>query len=443
MRRDLSHLRRRAIGLEQAGLYQYAERAFHSWWVESVAQDTWTGAAEAAMRATRLALDQDRPAAVLRIGTEALPLLANRPYVDPNVMARLHIFMAKAAWYVGRTDELRVFVDAAASVAEQSPVEPLVRAHLGIVASLMELEAGDLVAATAWAVQSLDVARAIGDENTVVVCRENLSHLWAERSEFGRARGVVADLLLPGNRDVELVDVLVGGIHIALAHSDLTEAVRLARRAVDAYSAAPSLLGPVTVAYLFEALAAYHAAGGAARAAEILGLTARGWFALRNRRRDVERIERWLGDLRRSESGSVLGRTAVDPDLLYLGDLFAAAHRAPEGAMTRALARSVHRLLREVVPAAPATPCEHAALLRPLSAGERWFTGRSASGRAAELVLSGADAAGKAGLDLLAAFERLSASGAPWRSSLRILRRAGVDPAGVASLDRIYRSATA
>jgi hypothetical protein len=443
MQPELSGLRRRAIGLQQAGLIPYADRAFRAWWAAAQAQESWASGAEAAARAAGLALDRDRPEDALAIGAEAVPKIAGQPYLDPDVVARLYIYLAKAAWRLGRAPEMRTFTGAARSTVEGSPVEPLVRVHFGLVEAIAAQEAGDLQAATAWALQSLDVAQALGSEAAIDLCRQNLSFIWIERGEFDRARAVIGDLLVPTGRDRELVDLLVNGVHIALGQDDLTQAGQLARRAVRAYCEAPSLLSPLSVGFLFEALAAYQAACGSRAAAEMLALTARGWFALPHRQRDVQRIEHWLANLPRLVGTAPAGGTRVDPDLLYLGDLFAAADWAPGGELARALALSVNRLLREVEPGAEATPCEHAALLRPLAPGERWFTGRSALGQAAERVLTGADAAGKAALDLLAAYERLAASGAPWRESIRILRRDGRSPESVLALDRLYREATA
>jgi len=440
MRYELSELQRRALGLQAAGLYTYAEQALLRWWAAAAAQQAWASASDAGMRAVRLALDRDRPSAALSMGAEVLPQILGRSYTDPNVMARLYIFLAKAAWRIGREAELRAFTDAARCTLEHESVEPLVRAHFGVIRSLVALQDGDFEDGTAWALQALDVAEAVSDEAAVVLCRQNLSYLWTERGQYDRARAAIADLVAPGLRDVELVDVLVNGVHIAIGQGDLLEGGRLARRALDAYCAAPSLLSPISVGFLFEALAHWHAAAGSARATELLGITAHGWFALSHRQRDALRIERWLAGIERPAAPA---KAQVDPDLLYLGDLLAAAHQAPGGSMGRMIAATVHRLLREVQPAAAPAPCEHAALLQPLAVGERWFTGRSAAGQAAERVLSGADAPGRAMLDLLGAYERLAAAATPWPQALRAMRRVGLQAEGLAALHTLYREATA
>ncbi len=397
------------------------------------------------MCAVRVAMSEDRPAVALTIGAAALPKLADERRLDPNVMASLYILLAKAARDIGNDAEMRVFTEAAGEAIAAAPVEPLVRVHYGVIESLVALNRDDPEAAAAWAMQALDVADAIGDDDAVLFCRQNLSYLWREQGRFDRAWATVADVLSaqPGARDdVELVDLLVNGVHIALGEGEIAQAGRLARRAVLAYCEAPSLLGPVRVGHLFEALAHHQAACGGIRAAELLAGTAHGWFALRNRRRDTRRVAAWLAELpRRPGSAATEVDAGVDPDLLYLGDLFAAASHSPEADGARSLARSVNRLLREIDRSAEVAPCEHAALLWRLTAAERWFTGRSAIGQAAEQVIGGADAAGWRAVELLAGYERLAANGASWTQSQRILRRGGADARGLANLDRLYRQA--
>ncbi len=443
MRGSLVDLRRRALGLERAGLYPYTERALHAWRQAAEVLEARGSAAEATMRSVRLALDRDEPASALAIGADALPNVLGRPHADPNVIARLYIFLTKAAWGIGRDAEVRAYFDAARCMAENQPIEPLVRVHLGMVASVVALEDDDPVLATAWALQALDVAGEVADEGTVLMCRQNLSHIWTERGDYDRAAAVIDEPLAAAARDVDLIDLLVNGVRIAVGQGDLVRAGRYARRAVVAYCSTPSRLSPLSVAYLFEALAVYHGACGAAPAAVMLAQTSRAWFALRHRSRDIARVHAWLAGIREAASGTVPGEITVDPDLLYLGDLFAAACASRDGALARSLALSVNRLLPEVAPGALQAPCENAALLWSLTPGERWFTGRSVIGQAAERVLADVDSAGRRGLHLLSSYEQLAAGGAPWPQTVRVLRREGADARGLAALDRAYHTATA
>ena len=443
MRVDLAVLRRRALGLQRAGLFSLAERAFGVWWAAADAREHWNAVAEAAMCAVRLAVDRNRPSAALTIGARALPLVLGRPRTDPDVMGRMFIILAKAAWSVGQDADLQAFADAARCIVESEPVEPLVRVHYGIVRSMTAIDGEDLNAADAWLLQSLDIAQTIGNSAASDLCRSNLAYVCAERGLFDRAYSTISELVAPGAREPEMVGALVNGVHIALGRDDLTEAGRLAQRAVQAYCAAPSMLSPINVAYLFDALAGLHAGSGALRAAELLGATARAWFAVCNRRRDVLRLEAWLADLPNRGTNLIRAGGQVDPESLYLGELYDAAYKAPNGTLAEALATSVHYLLKDVDPVAPPVASEHAALLRGLAPTERWFTGRSEAGRAAERLLSEPTAPGRAGLELLAAYERFAADGASWPDTLRGLKRANSDPAGVRALDRLYRNATA
>ncbi len=443
MRESLSELRRRALGLQRAGLFPYAERALDRWRQAAEALEAWGGAAEAAMRAIGVALDRDDPAAAMATGAAALPSIIGRKHVDPNITARIYLFLTKAAWGLGRDSEVRAFLDAARCTVDHGPVEPLVRVHLAITASIVAIEDGQPMLATSWALQALDVAAEVANESTVLLCRQNLAHIWTERGEFDRAAEVVAEPLVGAAPDVDLVDMLVNGVRVAVGQGDLITAGLYARRAVAAYCGAPSRLSPLSVAYLFEALAIYHGACRASPAASMLGGTARAWFALRHRSRDVARLEAWLAEPAQSQRRTVPGEISVDPDLLYLGDLLAASGASRDGAIARSLAFSVNRLLPEVAPAAAPAPCENAALLWSLPAGERWFTGRSAVGQAAERVLTGADEAGRRGLQLLASYERLGAAGASWTQSLRALRREAADARGLEALDRAFHTATA
>jgi hypothetical protein len=432
------------MGLQSARLYALAERAFDRWWAVAQAQENWSSAADAAACSTRLALERDRPSAALAVGARALPQVLGRSRIDPNALARLFINLAKAAWFVGSDADMRAFADAAQSTVEHEAVDPLIRVHYGLVQAMVSIEDGDLTGAAAWLLQGLDVAQALGDPAAAALCQLNLSYVQVERREFDRAHVTLSKLLTPGSQQPELVDALVNGVHVALGREEVDEAGRLARRAVEAYCDAPSMLSPISVAYLFDALACYHAAVGAVRTAELLGATARDWFAVRNRQREVLRLERWIADLPR-QAASRLGQGGgqVDPDLLYLGDLFAGAHKAPGGTMAQALAVSVHHLLRDIEPLAPPAPCEHAAFLQVLTPGERWFTGRSPVGRAAERLLAERDAPGRTGLNLLASYETLASRGTTWKESLRTFRRMGHDPHAIAALDRLYREATA
>lgn len=443
MRESLPELRRRALNLERAGLYPYAVRALEAWRRSAEAIDAWGAAAEAATRSVRLALDRDELGDALADGVAALPYILGRPRIDPNVSARLYIFLTKAAWGLGREAETRAYLDAARCIAEHEPVEPLVGVHLGIAASIVALEQGDLQGAAAWALQALEVAGEVADEGTVLLCKYNLSHIWMERGEFDRADDLVATPLAAAGRDVDLVDLLVNGIGIAVGQEDLSRAGGYARRAMAAYCQAPSQLSPRSVAYLFEALARYHDALGAGGAADMLADIARAWFGLRQRERDAARVQAWLLARQRAPRHAVPAAGGVDPDLLYLGDLCGVAWATRNGGTARSLACSVNRLLPEVAPDLPLTPVENAALLLPVPASDRWFTGRSAFGQAAERVLTGADAAALRGLKLLAGYERLAADGLSWSQSRRYLQRQGADSGALAALDEAYRTATA
>lgn len=443
MRLEVSALRRRALGLQGAGLLSLAEHSFRRWWGAAEVQDNWGAVAEAAMCAVRLAVDRNRPTRALAVGAQALPQVLGRSHIAADVMGRLFILLAKAAWSVGQDAEVRAFADAARNVVENAPVEPLVRIHHGIIQSMMAIDADDLASAEAWLLQAVDVAEAVGDASAADLCRLNLTYIWAERGKFEQAQAAVESLLAHGVRDSELVDVLVNGVHVALGRQDITQAGSLARRAVQAYCETPSMLSPISVGYLFEALAVHQAAAGALRAAELLGGTARAWFALRNRRREVARIEQWLAEVARRSENVVAANGEVDPDALYLGELYDGVRHAADPTMAEGLAATVHHLLGHVEPQAPTAPSEHAALLRGLTPRQRWFTGRSAVGQAAEFVLSEPTAPGRAGLEVLALYEQLAVTGASWTEMLRGLRRAGNDATAIVALDTLYRQATA
>jgi hypothetical protein len=441
MRYGLEQLKQRALRLRRAGLYPSAEQAVHAWRVAAEAQDDLAAVVEACTAAVGIALDRDRPALALRLGADVLPRVAGTTRGAPEVRARLYIMMAKAAWGVGRDHEVQSLLALAQQVVERESVDLVARAHLAVVASIASLDAGDPLAAAAWAVQGADIAGSLGDEATLRLCRHNLSYVWSQRGDFERARAVIAQVTAAGETDSELVDVLVDAVHVALASGDLAEAGEWARRAIVGYCEAPSALSPISIAFLFEALGAYYAARGLARAATWLWELALGWFALRERRRDMERVRARL--LAPPAEEPAAAEAALDADLLYLGDLFQTTCRETAGVAARELALSVNRLLERVAPGAQRAPGEHAALQYRLTPGERWFTGRSAWGRAAESVLSGQDARSRAGLDVLAAYERLAGSGAGWGATLRFLQRSGLDAEPVAALDRLYREATA
>ncbi len=443
MRKNLPDLARQAANLERAGLYAHAERALEVWRRTAESLEAWGVAAEAATRGVRFALDRDQLDTALARGAAALPYILGRPRIDPNIKGRLYINLTKAAWGLGREAEARAYLDAARCVIEHEAVAPLVGVHLGIAASIVALEDGDAALAAAWALQALEVAGEVADEGTVLLCRYNLSHIWRELGQFDRAAQLLAQPLAAAGRDIAIVDLLVNGIGIAIAQGDLMRAAGYAQRAVAAYCAAPSQLSPRSVAYLYEALARLHAALGAEPAAEMLAEAARAWFALRHRDRDIARVQSWLTGRRRGDRPAMEGAIEVDPDLLYAGDLLRASWTARQGGAARSLALSVNRLLPEVAPQAQVPPCENAALLLPVSVGERWFTGRSRFGQAAERVLAGADGPGQRGLKLLAGYERLAEGGASWMQSLHVLRRQGLDSEGLQVLEELHRAATA
>lgn len=442
MRENLFDLRRRALNLEHAGLHRYADRALEKWQRSAQATEAWDGAAEAAAWRVRLALNRDQLADALAIGVDALPLVLGRPWIDPEVTARLYVNLTKVAWGLGREAETRAYLDAARCVIDHAAVHPLVRVHHAIAASIVALEDGDITLAHSWALQAGDVAGEIGDEAAILQCSYNLSHILLERGDFDRASELIAKPLATG-RDANLADLLVNAVWIAVGQGDLVRATGYARRAIAAYCTGPSQFSAFSVAFLFETLARYYAAVGANPVAMMLADMARRWFALRRRSRDVDRVEAWLADRHRERHHKLSDDIAVDGDMLYLGDLYRATLAPRNEAVARALALSVNRLLPDVAPTAAVTPVENAALLWRLPVGERWFTSRSTVGQAAERVLSGADSAGHRGLKLLAGYERLAAAEASWSQSLRVLRKQGVDSAGLQALDELYQAATA
>ncbi len=438
--RGSGDFRRRAQALQTAGLLPSAERVAHAWRAKAQATGDVADMVEADVRALSVALDRDQPDVALQVGMDAMPHAVGRSSLDPEVRARLMINMAKAAWMLGRDADLAGYVEAAARILDQERVGLVARANFALIAGLAALDGGDAMGATAWTLQGIDLAAAGGSAATESACLQNLVHVYVVSGRHDRAGNLIERVLATHQPDATVVDVLEDAVRLAIARDDLEAASTWARRLTAGYAAAPSQLSPITLGFLLETLGLFYARLGQPHAARWLWETSAGWFAVRNRFRDVER----LGELRRRdwpERSRALA--AIDGDLLYLGDLFAATHNRTSGQVTRHLADTVHRLLPEVAPDAEPVAAEHAALLYGLPVSARWFTGRTPQGQAAERVLGGQDEPGKSALDVLAAYERLATSGAPWLAVMRYMRRGGLSQRHVEALDRLYSSATA
>ncbi|HVB08900.1 MAG TPA: hypothetical protein VNM16_00870 [Bacillota bacterium] len=438
--RGNSEFRRRAQALQSVGLLPSAERVAHAWRAKALATGDVAGVVEANVRALSVALDRDEPDIAMQVGMDALPYTVGRTTVEPEVRARLLINMAKASWELGRESELQSYLEAAGDILQREPIGLVVRAHYAVIAGLAALDAGDPTASLAWTLQGLDLATAGGSAAVERGCLQNLIHTHILRGDTDRAASLVERILAANEPDFAVVGVLEDAVRLAMARGDTEAASTWARRLTAGYSTAPSQLSPLTLGFLFETLGLFYAQMGHPQAARWLWETGSGWFAVRGRFRDVERL-RGLRQREWPEPSRL--SAAVDEDLLYLGELLAAAHHRAVGQATRHLADTVHRLLPEVAPEAEPVATEHAALLYGLPVSARWFTGRTPTGQAAERVLTGGDEHGKSALDVLAAYERLATSGAPWLAVMRYMRRTGLSQRHVSALDRLYGCATA
>ncbi len=433
---------RDAHSLQQAGFYRAAETAAALDLAAAERAGSQEGVVRAQTRRASIALDCDRPQAALHFGTQALPLaLGSRP-VSPESRARLFVHLAKAAWEMGLDHDLAAYVDAARTVVDHERVSVGTQVHFRLVQGVAAATRADLARGQAYTRTALHMAREQGDLRAALQCRRNLCYLAMQTGAFGEAETWVQSMLGSGMPDADLVEVLGDGVRTAMAFGHLQLASERLRRLLNGYMAAPSRLSPVALGYLFEILGGYYAERGLIDAAAALLESAAGWFARRGHSQDVERMRQGIADLR---PGPVLAeaRLAVDPDLVYLGRLFTAARRDDGQDGDYQVAVAVNRLLPFVAPAAEPVATEHAAMLRPYHPVARIFAARSPAGRAAARILSGEDERGHAALDVLAAYERLCATGLSWPAVIRSMRSARLAQEPVRALDRLYQQVVA
>jgi hypothetical protein len=426
-----------ALKLQKMGLFRAAE----SFVAQGLAAAESRGRAEdmvlAHTRRASIALDCGRPQTALRWGTQVLPLaLGSRP-ASPEARARLFGHLAMAAWELGLEGDLSAYVDAARSVVDHEPVSPQTEVHIRVAQGLAAYAQADVAGATAHTLQALELAGRIGDAGMARRCRLNLSFFAVRSGAFEDAEAHVRTILDSGAPDPDLVEALGDGVSTALAFGDLRLAGVRLRRLLDAYLTSPSRLSPVALGYLFEAIGSYYARRGLAEAAAALWVRAAAWFARRGRDREVEVLRRRAAEVRAGPLA--VEEATIDPDLVYLGRLFAAAwlDESQDGDFQVALA--VNRLLPAIAPAAEPVATEHAAMLRPFEPVARLFAARSAAGRAAVRVLTGEDEPARAALDVLAAYERLCAAGLGWPTVIRSMKSARLAAGPVHALDRLYQ----
>jgi tetratricopeptide (TPR) repeat protein len=433
-------LLRQAESLQHAGLYPTATAMADSARRAAAAVADRVGVVEASARLMSIALDRGQPELAMGTGNGVLPLVLGGGASPPDLRARVFILLAKASWELGHDHDLAAFVDAARSELVSGGVSEVVRLHYALVAGAAALDAGDGEAAKAHWQEGLALARAMGHTRGEDWARQNLLHGLVRLGEFDAARRLLPRALRAAPAGGERLDLYMDAIHLALGLGDVAAAGAWARRLVAGYCASPSRLSPITMGYLFEALGACYADLGNREACGWLWGQASQWFGLRHRARDQARVAGRLARYRppRSVTGG-----PVDPDLLYLGRLFAAAERSSRGVRVKSLAMTVHALLPAVAPQAGREPTEHAALLAALAPEERGFAGRSLHGRAAEDVLAGRDEPSRRALDVLAAYERLTELGAGWGRTITWMRRARLPDGPVDALDRLYRSVVA
>ncbi|HVB09979.1 MAG TPA: hypothetical protein VNM16_06390 [Bacillota bacterium] len=395
---------------------------------------------DACTRRASIALDCDRPQQALRWGVQALPLaLGTRP-AGPEARARLFVHLAKAAWEMGLDRDLMAYVDAARTVVDHETVSTATEIHFRLSQGLAAAADTDLQAARAHTGHALELAQQSQNARMEAVSRQNLCYLSVRAGAFADAEARVRSVLESGLPDQDLVDVLGDGVRTALAFGDLSLAGARLRRLLNGYLEAPSRLSPVGLGYLFEVLGAYYAHRGLLDAAAALWTSAAHWFSRRGHDQDAERLRRGVAELR---FGPDSAQPAIDPDLLYLGRLFAAARRDESTDGDFQVALAVHHLLPAIAPGAEPVATEHAAMLRPFEPVARLFAARNPEGRAAVRVLTGEDEAARAALDVLAAYERLCATGLSWPAVIRSMRSARLASEPVRALDRAYQELVA
>jgi tetratricopeptide (TPR) repeat protein len=431
---------RSALALQQAGLYRAAETAAMLDLAVAERVGDMQGVVQACTRRLSIALDSDRPQPALHWGTRALPLaLGSRP-VSPESRARLFVHLAKAAWELGLDRDMAAYVDAARTTIEHEGVSVVTEIHYRLTAGVAAAGEGRIEHARALTLHALDLARTIGEAHMEAASRQNLCYLAVRAGAFAEAEAWIRTVLDSGLADQDLVEVLGDGVRTALAFGDLRLAGDRLRRLLNGYMEAPTRLSPLGLGYLFEVLGAYYAHRGLLDAAASLWSSAAGWFRRRGHRQDADRMERGVADLSPGH-GSV--QSAIDPDLLYLGRLFTAARADESQDADFQVALAVNRVLPAVAPAAEPVATEHAALLRPFQPVARLFAARSPAGRAAVRVLTGEDESARDALDVIAAYERLCATGLSWPAVIRSMKSARLASEPVRALDRLYQELVA
>lgn len=394
-------------------------------------------AASAALaRLGAIAFDSNRPADAVRLGELALPDVLGWHPAAPDLRVRLFINLAKGCWQIGRDRDVAAYIDAAEVTASHARIGPGLRAHIHLVKGLVAADVGD--AAAAIAETGLAMELAVRTRNTAVqsACRQNLGSAWLAAMRPDLSEAWIRPVLDAPRRDEDIVELLAIGVHSALAMEDGDLATERCQRLLHGYMSAPSELSPLALGYMFEVVGDYLAFAGRSRPASAMWHESGRWFGLWGRARDRERVNGRVADHRRRR------RTIPQaPEVLYLRHLALAIQlgRVADGA--RQLAISVNRLLGHVAPAVAPSPAEHAAYLQWLAPEARGFAAEVPAGRAAARILSGEDARGRAGLDVLSAYHRLADAGVPWARMIHHMQESHLDPETIAALDDVYRAA--